>query len=149
MCFNPPRSTILQSWMLWLAFAVAISACGADMSPDDKVLNGCTEARFVDRSASSADRTVTFGFSSNVFAYSPRCITVAMGQTVTFLGDLSVHPIAPGTSPSAANVGTAGNPIPRTETGGVLRVTFPNAGVYPYFCVFHYAGGMAGVVRVR
>ncbi len=136
--------------MLLTALLASISACGDDAPPaSGSALNGCTDALFVDRTATGADRTVTFGTGAAAFAYAPKCITVAAGQSVTFMGDFSVHPIAPGTSPAAPDAGTAGNPIPRAATGSMTQVTFPTAGTYPYYCVFHYAGGMAGAVRVR
>lgn len=136
--------------MLLTALLASISACGDDAAPAaGSALNGCTDALFVDRTATGADRTVTFGTGAAPFAYTPKCITVAAGQSVTFMGDFSVHPIAPGASPSAPDAGTAGNPIQRTAMGAMTQVTFPTAGTYPYYCVFHYGGGMVGAVRVR
>ena len=136
--------------MLLAALLASISACGDDAAPAaGSALNGCTDALFVDRTATGADRTVAFGAGSMPFAYAPKCITVAAGQTVTFMGDFNVHPLAPGTSPAAPDAGTAGNPIPRAGSGTMTQVTFPTAGTYPYYCVFHYGGGMVGAVRVR
>jgi hypothetical protein len=61
------------------------------------------------------------------------------------MGEFNVHPLAPGTSPSATDRrDAAGNPIARTGTGNMVRVTFASAGTYPYFCELHYAGGMVG-----
>jgi plastocyanin len=68
---------------------------------------------------------------------------------VTFRGDFSVHPISPGTSPSATTAGTPNNPIVATASGMSLAVSFPTAGTYPYFCEMHYAAGMAGVILVE
>lgn len=115
-------------------------------------LGGCTPADFVDRSAASASRVVGFGGAngSTTFGYAPRCITISAGQTVTFMGDFSLHPLSPGLSPTMMNAGSAGNPVPRMSTGSApLVVTFTAAGAYPYFCELHYAGGMLGVVNVR
>ncbi len=134
--------------MLVAATAALCASCGAE-PPASPGLNGCPDTAFVDRSAAGADRTVSFGTGAAAFAYAPRCITVAAGQAVTFRGDFAVHPLSPGTSPSARDAGVGANPITRRDTGNEAQVTFASAGTYPYFCEYHYAGGMAGVVRVR
>jgi len=149
MTLTAPHSLRGIPSMLLTALLGATSACGGEAPAESPSLNRCTEARFVDRTASVADRSVTFGSGARAFEYTPPCLTIAAGQTVTFLGDLNAHPLAPGSSPSALDVGTAGNPITRIAAGTMTRVTFPRAGVFPYFCEYHYAGGMVGVVRVR
>ncbi len=108
---------------------------------------------FLDRTGGSSSRVVGFGGSngSGVFTYSPRCITIAAGQSVAFTGDFSAHPLSPGSGPTATDAGTGRNPIPRQDNNTVSMVTvvFPSAGDYPYFCVSHYPAGMVGVIRVR
>ena len=74
---------------------------------------------------------------------------IAPGETVSFLGNFSVHPMSPGTSPNSTDAGSTNSPIAATDTGTSLSVTFLVAGVYPYFCQMHYAAGMAGVVLVQ
>ena len=131
----------------------AASSCGGD---SDAEFNGCAEAQFVDRTAASASRVVGYGGAggSTIFGYSPKCITIAAGQAVTFTGGTSsnfgVHPLAPGTNGNAT-AGTAGNPVPRQASGSVsdVTVTFPSAGTFPYVCEAHAAAGMVGVVRVQ
>ncbi len=139
------------------AFAVVLCAAASSCGDDgDAELNGCTAALFVDRSAASASRVVGYGGAggSTLFGYSPRCITVAAGQTVTFTGgtttSFGVHPLGPGIN-GDATAGTSGNPIPRLADGTVrdVTVTFPSAGTFPYVCETHAAGGMVGVVRVQ
>lgn len=137
----------------WTLAALA-SGCGdpAPATPSDSsVLNGCAESDFVDRTARTAERAIGFGGEggSGPFDYSPRCLTIASGQTVTFSGTFNAHPLSPGTAPETRSAGSASNPIARTSTGSTLAVTFPTTGTYPYFCEFHYRGGMVGVVRVR
>jgi plastocyanin len=114
--------------------------------------NDCTVQRFVDRSAAGADRTVSFGGGSdpdNEFSYAPACLVVAAGQSVTFVGNFSIHPLRAGDGPDEPMAGTPGNPIPATTAGTSVTVPFPSAGTYPYYCNMHYASGMAGVVHVR
>lgn len=137
---------------LVVLLCAATSSCGGDAG----ALNGCNDADFVDRTAAGDPRVVGFGGASGsaLFTYSPKCITVAAGQRVTFSGgatsSFGVHPLGPGVLNSPA-AGSAGNPIPRTTDGNLreLTVTFPSAGTFPYICEAHAPGGMVGVVRVR
>lgn len=139
---------------LVVVLAAATSSCGTDA--DGAELNRCATAAFVDRSAAGASRVVGYGGASgsSTFTYSPPCITIAAGQSVTFSGgataSFGVHPMSPGVLNSPA-AGSPGNPIPRVTDGNVREVTvaFPTAGTYPYVCEAHAAGGMVGVVRVR
>jgi plastocyanin len=88
--------------------------------------------------------TIRFGAALGS-AYSPACLTVRVGDTVTWEGDFSGHPRSPSTR------GTAMNPIPRASTGTSQAVQFTRAGFFPFYCEFHgddAGGGMAGVVRV-
>ncbi len=127
----------------------ASNDAASDVPADAAVFHGCTADRFVDRTAPGADRTVTFGTMAAPLEYAPKCITIAAGQSVTFQGAFSVHPLAPGENSAARNAGTPGNPIPDVASGASAVVRFPAAGTFPYFCTQHVAAGMAGVVRVR
>jgi plastocyanin len=117
---------------------------GSDVAPDVAVdaatgLDPCTSATdYV-----TTPTTITFG---PTFAYSPRCLTVHAGSSVTWSGDFASHPLMPATSR-----GTTPSPIMPTSTGTSATVMFPNAGLYPYYCNFHGSptgAGMAGVVQV-
>lgn len=110
------------------------------------VFNGCNTADFVDRTAAGAIRTVTFGTAGNT--YSPKCITIAAGQSVMFSGMFGSHPLRPGVGANAT-AGSPNNPITVTSAGATASFTFPTAGTYPYNCQFHDAGGMNGVVKVQ
>jgi plastocyanin len=148
--FMDIRSTLATVVVL----AAATSSCGDDTEPGS--FNACATAQFVDRTAAGASRTIGYGGAagSTLFGYSPQCITIAAGQTVTFTGGASssfgLHPLSPGVLDSP-RAGSANNPIPRTTDGNTrdLTVTFPTAGTFPYICEAHAAGGMTGVVQVR
>jgi len=87
--------------------------------------------------------TVTFDATK---VYTPACLKVAKGATVTFSGAFSSHPLA------ASTRGTSGNPIPSTNSGTTKAVAFPAAGFFPYYCTFHgntAGANMAGVVWVE
>ncbi|MDO9017345.1 MAG: plastocyanin/azurin family copper-binding protein [Deltaproteobacteria bacterium] len=120
----------------------ADSGAGTDAGPAIATINGCTPAMYVDHSAGT--RTITFGSS---FTYDPRCMTITAGQTVTFSGTFSSHPLVAG-SVSGDPAGTTPNPITNTNTGASATFTFAAPGLYPYFCNFHQPG-MAGVIQVR
>jgi plastocyanin len=112
---------------------------GACRGPGFTALAPCTSAG--DYAAAS---TVRFGGALGS-AYSPRCVTVRVGDTLTWEGAFSSHPLSPSTR------GTAANPIARTTTGTSAPVRFPRAGFYPFYCEFHgndAGGGMSGVVQV-
>ncbi len=88
--------------------------------------------------------TVRFGGASGS-AYSPRCLTVRVNDTVAWEGDFGSHPRSPSTR------GTTTNPIARVTSGTSGAVRFTRAGFFPYFCEFHgdnAGAGMAGVVQV-
>jgi plastocyanin len=143
------------------ACAVLVSGCG-DFTPVQGALvnggdggaggtfNGCTTEMFVDRSAEGADRTIGFGgeLGSLGFGYAPRCLTVAAGQGVTWVGAFGTHPLTPGV-PGDARAGSPGSPIAVTMSGTMASVTFPRAGTFPFVCGMHGFLGMTGVVQVR
>lgn len=137
---------------------LTLSACNSDnegtddsgepLDPVDS-LNGCEDSDYVDRSAAGASRTVSFGGQdgSPALGYSPACLIVSAGQSVTFQGDFGVHPFSPGTVSGSGE--TAGTPLTNRSSGSTpYAVTFPAPGLYPYYCELHQPG-MAGVVRVK
>lgn len=81
--------------------------------------------------------------------YDPPCLAIRVGQTVTFTGNFSAHPLAPGVAPRRGGTGATPSPIEMRSEGTVYRVQFPSFGDYPYYCVYHAGGGMYGVIRVR
>ena len=115
------------------------------------VLNGCTSDLYVDLSNPMSIRTIGFGGinDSPGFGYSPACMIIGVGQSVTWTGAFDLHPLSPGSAPSLMMAGSPDNPIVRVSTGNMATVVFPTAGVYPYFCEQHYASGMSGVIWVR
>jgi len=103
---------------------------------------------FVDRSATSADRTIQFA----PYAYTPSCVDIAPGQQIRFTGDFAMHQLRSGIAPSRAAIdpmGSTPNPIAATDVGLAATFTFPAAGVFPFYCLDHEGTGMYGVVRVR
>jgi plastocyanin len=98
------------------------------------VVNGCDPAT---TTVSTGDVTVTFPGSGATFLYTPSCIKVHAGATVTWNGDLASHPLEPDGS---------GNPIVSTSSGTSVTFTFPTDGSFGFHCAFHST--MLGAVFV-
>ena len=108
-------------------------------------VNDCTLASAVDRRDPGADRIVTFTFT----AYTPPCIRIAAGQSITFSGSFVNHPLVGGTVTSVKTPDPS-SPIPSTSSGSMLVVPFPSAGTFPFYCDVHALGfGMFGAVFVE
>jgi|GEM_PF-3598334 len=135
----------------------AADAPVADVAPDQAApadaagdaaaptLNDCAPADYVDRSDAAAERVVRPRGSTG---YTPRCVIVRAGQSLTFEMDFTAHPLVPGVPHGPTAGATTPNLIPRTTTGASVVVAFPGAGNFPFYCNTHGHVGMAGVVRV-
>jgi plastocyanin len=96
-------------------------------------VHGCTVANAVNRSGELDIRTVTFTF----YEYTPKCLRIAPGQTVTFSGDFSFHPIVGGEIVGNSKVPDGLSPITPSSGGNMKDVTFPTDGAFPYYCNNH------------
>jgi plastocyanin len=83
--------------------------------------------------AGAADQRITFTFP----AYSPPDVTIKTGDTATFSGSFSGHPL----------VWDSGE-YPETNTGSSKAFSFAQPGTHPFHCRLHESDGMVGVVRV-
>jgi hypothetical protein len=118
---------------LALVAATPLLACSDD-SDEDKGVNDCST--FEDRTATTSSRTMPW--SLPLASAADRCMQIKVGQTVTFSGDFTSHPIR-------ASGGDSPNPIsniPKT-TG---EVTFDDTGVYGFQCELHPE--MRGAIKV-
>jgi len=127
-----------------------MSMAGAPPSGDGPLaLNGCQASSYEDLSAEDDERVVQI--AAEGLTYTPPCMTIAAGQSVSFEGSLSAHPLAPGNADDNA-AGSLDNPIAATSSGNSVEFTFETPGTYPYYCTLHSFGsgkGMAGAVHVR
>jgi plastocyanin len=89
--------------------------------------------------SSGAYVTGTLIETTNSDTYSPRCLRVTAGTTVTIEAS-GTHPLSPRSG------GSPGNPIPSTSNNASVAFTTP--GFYPFECTVHGDGGMTGVVWV-
>lgn len=125
--------------------ATADAPASEDAGVRVPVLNNCLATAYVDRSGEMDERTVV---PRGTTGYTPRCLIVRAGQTVTFSMDFSVHPLVAGV-PHGSSVGaTTPSPIEAQRTGTTYAVPFMSAGFFPFYCTAHGHIGMAGVVRV-
>lgn len=118
-----------------------------DAPPPQPVLHDCLEGDYVFRAGVADDRTVAISGTK----FMPKCVTIAVGQSLTITGDFGIHPLAPGQAPSYAGdpAGAPNSPITATTSGTTATFgPFPAAGYYPYYCPAHQVLGMVGVVRV-
>jgi len=129
--------------------AVAMAGCGSSSTPSlAGTVNGCHTADF----AATGTR-IQYGEPLGL-KYSPQCLSVSVGQQVTFFADtttganFSIHPLRPGTAPTS-DPGSAGNPIVNQDTGSQYMVTFNTAGTYGYYCLSHESSGMYGAIQVK
>jgi plastocyanin len=88
---------------------------------------------------SATTHVIQFGGTIGL-AYSPNTLNVAIGDTVQWIGDFSVHPLSSSTIPAGA---AAWQNSAGTQFSYVVQV----AGTYHYFCQVHGTAdgsGMAG-----
>src|SRR5689334_2689909 len=112
------------------ACAIVAAATSSACSSSSGTVNGCTT--FTDETASGAVITGPSGASPAQF--SPACVHITAGQTVTWNADFTNHPLEP-----TSGVGTQPNPITPTSSGSTVTFTFPNAGTFAYNCGIHTA----------
>ena len=118
-----------------------------DGSGSEPRLNGCADANFV------AGTTVAFGGAQGL-AYSPKCLKIAAGASVTFNGDFSTHPLLKGT-PGNQTAGSAGNPIVATVENvfsvvlSLLAILLPILAAVLVVVAFVWVGRMIARLRRR
>ncbi|MFO0762023.1 MAG: plastocyanin/azurin family copper-binding protein [Byssovorax sp.] len=107
------------------------------------LVNGCDEATAEDH---TADATVKIEFGGAIgLKYSPKCILIKPGTTVTFAGDFASHPLSGGLDGTKDPT----SPITETTTGMTKDFAIPAAGTYGFFCEFHQASGMKGAIFAK
>ncbi|MBI5546173.1 MAG: hypothetical protein HY901_19965 [Deltaproteobacteria bacterium] len=99
---------------------------------------GCAD--YLDATGPSADRTVSF----TCCQYTPKCLKIAVGQSVTFSGPFGFHPVkqACGSTPVIAS----------TSSGSSASFVFGTPGEFGFFCPLHGSAdgtGMAGSILVE
>ncbi len=80
--------------------------------------------------------------------YSPACIRISQGAVVRFNVDFVSHPTFGGVVSGGTATFDPTSPIGAHTSGTTVDVFFANVGEFPYYCDFHYPGGMMGSVLV-
>ena len=121
---------------------VALS-CRAVAQACRPAFTGCQT--FVDATADAGSRTITFPIGGLMFT--PSCLRIKLGQTVTFMSSdntFSAHPLVQACGPIAGVLGAT--------MGSSKDFTFTSAiGRFGFFCDQHGTGGgdgMAGAIEV-
>lgn len=110
------------------------------------LLHGCGVADYEDRSGGAdGDRVVR---PRGTTGYTPDCISVRAGQSVTFEMNFATHPLTSGIAHGPTAGATTPSPIVAQRSGTTYSVTFADPGYYPFNCGIHAHVGMVGVVRV-
>jgi len=94
--------------------------------PPPPEVNGCTS--YADMTAGGA--TIDGPMDFNPAQFSPNCVQIKAGQSVTWNVDFAAHPLA-------ASGGDSPSPIATTSSGTTVTFTFPNAGAFGYHCLAH------------
>jgi plastocyanin len=113
---------------------------------------GSNEAAFNGCKLSSADDYTAMNMATIQFAglsYSPKCMRIKSGTTVTFEGNFGSHPLEGGTVANGIPTSDPASPITKTQSGTSAMFTLNEAGVVPYFCTFHAAANMMGAIFVE
>lgn len=104
-------------------------------------LNGCTRDAATEYTGMG---TVDIGAEMAWDFGHQACIVVDVGTTVEWSGNLSLHPVSGGESPTPDAASPISMATPMNDT---LSVTLSAAGAFPYYCINHT--GMRGVVYVE
>jgi hypothetical protein len=107
------------------ALTLLVSSTAISAAADLPVVDDCTEAIYLDRTAANADRELRWDF--NFPADLERCLKIRVGQSVRWQGNFGDHPLE-------GDQGDDPNPIDSHAAG---LVTFARPGVFGFRCNFH------------
>jgi plastocyanin len=122
--------------------------CGPDIAFASHF--GCDVTALTDMTGQN-DVTIGFGFSNNEFIYTPKCLHVCAGTTVTFDvidgTNFQIHPLQGGTPPGGDPQSPFGFVGDLDQTTASFTLTEP--GSFPYYCIAHLSADMVGAVYVQ
>lgn len=107
------------------------------------LVQGTALLGFVPGSSSAATHIVNV---SNV-VFTPSNLTIQEGDVVRWVWVEGIHTTTGGTG--GAPNGTWDAPIDATPLNQSFEQTFPSAGLFPYYCMFHFTIGMTGLITVE
>jgi plastocyanin len=118
----------------------ATAVAGPDASQGNQCaasFAGCNT--YTDATAAGADRTISF----TCCQYTPKCLKIASGQSVTFAGSFGSHPLHQACGPASE--------ITSTSAGNSATFMLDVPGEYGFYCSVHgnpTGSGMAGSIQV-
>ncbi len=128
-----------------LLVVLLLGAC-SNSSGNNNPDSGPGNTVCTDQSAGTPTVTiVSMGGAYGGFAFSPGCVEINKGQSVTFTGNYTLHTLERTTQSVAA----AANPLPSAPYSGVSPVMFgpfTDSGDFNFYCSVH---GFSGTVRVK
>ncbi len=126
-----------------LLLAACSSSTGNNNNPDSGPgNNSCTDQTGMQ---SPTVGIISTGGAYGGYSFSPACVQINKGQSVTFTGNYSLHTL----ERNGQSVATATNPLPANAYSGTSPVTFgpfPDSGDFGTICTIH---GFTGLVRVN
>ncbi len=118
-------TTLTVSPSLFSMPACASAPVVVTTSTTPTLVNGCDPSM---TTPASAGVIVSFPTApGTAMQYSPACVSIHVGNIVTFMGDFTDFPLSPG--PDVV----ANNPITFTNMGTSYMVSFPTAGQYGFY----------------
>lgn len=116
----------------------------ASATAGPEVVNECTS--YVDRTAANADREITWDLG--VAAQAERCMKIKVGQTVTFRGDFTMHPLKGQNGDFSDVFATVDRQVLNRGAAGQENapIPFPAAGTFGFTCSVH--NPMMGAIQV-
>jgi plastocyanin len=122
----------------------------ADVGPIDGSVEGCAVTysgctTLEDHTGEDMVTVTVVADPTTLFAYSPHCIRVSAGTTVSIPGS-AIHPL------TSAPCSPSDTPLPPDPTTTDGDYTFTGTGSYGFYCAVHGApsgAGMAGVIVVE
>jgi plastocyanin len=117
---------------------------GGTGSGTEQAVNGCKASTAEDH---TGDATVEISGAGT--AWTPDCIRIKTGTSVTFKADFTSHPLVGGVIDGSDKVPDDTTPIASTSTGMEATFTFDDAGTFGFYCDIHGTVGMKGAVIVE
>jgi plastocyanin len=128
---------------------VALFTTTASVLAAPPLVNDCTPATAIDMTGLGA---VAITFPNGVFpnySYSPKCVHVSAGTTISFNGTFSSHPLVGGQVVGVQQFPDPNSPIPLTSDGTTQSYIAGHQGLFGYYCDFHaVSSSMYGAILV-
>ncbi len=79
------------------------------------------------------------------FVFAPESLTINQGDTVLWINTQGIHTTTSGVTGVPDGLWDSGT----MSSGDSFAFVFDTTGTFPYYCTFHWSGGMVGVIFVN